>query len=91
MDAPNAAGLAINVACGERFTLNELLEHIADITGSDVSAEYAPGRSGDVPHSQADISLARDVLGYEVQVQLREGLAETVAYYAAQQRHAERY
>jgi nucleoside-diphosphate-sugar epimerase len=91
MDAADAAGLTMNIACGERFTLNELLADIADITGTEVQAHYAAQRSGDVPHSQADISLAREVLGYEPQVQLREGLTRTVEYYMAQQGQAARF
>jgi len=83
-DAPadQVAGLAMNAACGERYSLNELFEEIRTIVGSDVDADYAPPRVGDVKHSQADISLARERLGYEPTVSLREGLEGCVAYYA---------
>ena len=83
MNAPAAAGLAMNVACGERFSLNDLLEAIGDILGREVEAEHSDPRPGDVPHSMADISLAREKLGYEPSVDFREGLSRTIDYYAS--------
>ncbi len=56
----------MNVANGERITLNRLLDEIKDLTGKgDVSADYQEPRAGDVVHSLADISRARELLGYE--------------------------
>ena len=71
----------VNVACGDRFSLNELVRHINTHAGTSIEPEYGPVRAGDVPHSQADITLARRVLGYEPQVSFEEGLARTVAWY----------
>lgn len=82
MENERAVGQTINVACGGRFTLNELVDDLRDIMGTDVQAIYGPGRSGDVPHSQADISRARELLGFEPAVGFREGLERTVAYFA---------
>src|SRR4030095_11387305 len=73
--AKDAAGKVINVANGERITLNELLAELKDLTGKqDVTAEYRGPRVGDVRHSLADNSMARELLGYESKVDLREGL-----------------
>src|SRR5262249_10978235 len=73
--APKAAGKVINVANGQRVTLNQLLEELKQLTGNtDVTAEYRDPRIGDVRHSLADITMARELLGYESKVDLREGL-----------------
>jgi nucleoside-diphosphate-sugar epimerase len=80
--APDAAGKVINVANGERITLNQLLEELKELTGnSDVTAEYLEPRVGDVRHSLADISRARELLGYESKVDLREGLRRTIDWW----------
>ena len=75
-------GHVINVANGERITLNQLLEELKKITGRpEVKAEYREARVGDVRHSLADISRARDLLSYEPRVELQEGLQRTVDWY----------
>ena len=82
--APNAAGKVINVANGERVTLNQLLEELKHITGrTDVTAEYHEPRVGDVRHSLADITMARELLGYESKVDLRSGLQRTLDWWKA--------
>lgn len=80
-EAAAPGGRTVNVACGDRFSLNELVKHINTHAGTDIAPEYGPVRAGDVPHSQADISLAREVLDYEPQISFEEGLARTVAWY----------
>jgi nucleoside-diphosphate-sugar epimerase len=75
------SGLTCNIACGSRYTLLELLATICEAVGHDVAPVFAPPRAGDILHSQADISVARDRLGYEVVVPFREGIARTVAWY----------
>jgi len=83
-DAPDAAGKVINVANGERITLNQLLAELKDLTGKqDVTAEYLEPRVGDVRHSLADISMAQQLLGYESKVDLREGLKHTIDWWKA--------
>jgi nucleoside-diphosphate-sugar epimerase len=80
--ANDAAGKVINVANGERITLNELLAELKDLTGKqEVTAEYREPRVGDVKHSLADITLARKFLGYESKVGLREGLQRTIDWW----------
>ncbi len=80
--APNAAGKVINVANGKRVTLNELLDELKQLTGqTDVTAEYREPRVGDVKHSLADITMARELLSYESKVDLREGLQRTLDWW----------
>jgi nucleoside-diphosphate-sugar epimerase len=80
--APGAPGKVINVANGERITLNQLLAELKELTGrQEVSAEYAEPRVGDVRHSLADNTLARELLGYESKVGLREGLQRTIDWW----------
>jgi nucleoside-diphosphate-sugar epimerase len=80
--AKDAAGKVINVANGERITLNELLAELKDLTGKqDVTAEYREPRVGDVRHSLADITVARQFLEYESKVGLREGLQRTIDWW----------
>jgi nucleoside-diphosphate-sugar epimerase len=81
MAASNVAGQVLNVACGGRISLNEVVTTITELTGSNVEPLYAPPRVGDVPHSMADISRAREALGFEPAVGFRQGLASTVEYF----------
>jgi UDP-glucose 4-epimerase len=75
-------GQVMNLACGGRITLNELLNTLKTITGRvDVQAEYREPRAGDVRHSQADITRAREMLGFEPQFTLEEGLQQTIDWW----------
>jgi UDP-glucose 4-epimerase len=78
MDAPDVSGKVFNVACGERVTLNRLVAELQDLMGTQVVPAYAAPRAGDVRHSLADLSAARNELGYEPTVRLREGLERTI-------------
>ena len=83
-------GSTINIANGERISLNQLLSEIKQLTGrKDIEAEYQKPRAGDVMHSLADISRARDFLGFEPRVGLREGLQLTIDWWK-QSRFAKR-
>ncbi len=79
--AEKVAGRMMNAATGSRITLNDTFEILKDLTGFRGSPAYAPSRSGDIRDSLADISLARELLGYEPQVDFREGLRRTVEWY----------
>lgn len=76
-----AAGQAMNVACGDRITLLQLLAGMQELLGTSLEPIFAPERAGDVKHSQADIEKARTLLGYAPQVGFQEGLATTVKWY----------
>ena len=77
-DAERASGSVINIATGRRTSLNALWQAIREITGVTASSCHAPSRAGDVRDSVADLSLARELLGFEPEVDLREGLRSTV-------------
>jgi nucleoside-diphosphate-sugar epimerase len=85
-NSPTAPGLAMNVAMGECHTLNGLMEALNELMGTDIRADYGPPRPGDVPESLADVSLARDVLGYEPTVDWLTGLRRTIDWIANDKR-----
>jgi nucleoside-diphosphate-sugar epimerase len=82
--APGAGGEVINVATGGRISLNHLFRTLRDLIGATVEPKYAPPRTGDVRDSQADISKAKRLLGYDPIVSFEEGLQRTVAWYKRQ-------
>ncbi len=84
-EAPNASGKVFNVGVGGRVSLNEVLRELRKITGKALEAKYEPPREGDIRDSQADISRAREFLGYEPQVSFEEGLARTFEWYRGTQ------
>jgi nucleoside-diphosphate-sugar epimerase len=69
--------MVFNGGTGARITLNQVLKLLEKITGKRIQAKYDPPRAGDIRDSQADISLARKVLGYEPRVHFEEGLQRT--------------
>lgn len=85
-DLPRGAHL-VNVACGESSTVNQLYQGIAKELNSPLSAVHAPDRKGDIRDSLADVSRARELLGYSDWTTLQQGLAATVAWY---RQHPER-
>ncbi len=87
-EAANVSGKVFNVGVGGRVSLNEVLCELEKITGKKLEAKYDPPRDGDIRDSQADISQAREFLGYEPQVTFEEGLARTFEWYRATQTKA---
>jgi len=83
-EAPKAAGEAINVACGTRISLNELLRVMNTVVGTDLQPIYKETRAGDVKDSQADITKARTLLGYSPLVGLEDGLRHTLEWCRSQ-------
>ena len=79
--APDSSGQVINVATGARISLNRLFDVMRQLIGSRVNVSYGPPRDGDVKDSQADISRAKTLLGYEPLVSFEDGLRETVEWY----------
>ena len=76
--APAAAGRVINVASGGSLSVNTLHAALRRVAGVSIAAIYTDPRPADVRHSQADVSLAREVLGFAPAVQMEEGLRRTV-------------
>jgi len=77
----NISGEVINVACGERITINDLTKRINEILGTSIRPVYADSRPGDVRHSLADISKAKRILGYKPAYFFEEGLKETIKWF----------
>ena len=77
-EAPNVAGEVINIATGRRTSLNELLRVLNGLVNANVRPIFKETRVGDVRDSQADISKARALLGYEPAVSFEEGLRRTL-------------
>lgn len=80
-DAPGAVGKSMNVASGRTITLLEMLAAVNKLLGTDVQPKFDPPRTGDIRESMADITRARELLGYEPQVTFEEGLRRSIDYY----------
>ncbi len=78
-----ACGKVFNIACGERVSLLDILEIVYGLAGRRVAPRFEPSRPGDVRDSLADISRAREILGYAPAVGFSDGLRRTFAHYAA--------
>jgi nucleoside-diphosphate-sugar epimerase len=76
--ASSASGKVINIASGRAISINMVLKMVAQLLGVEPRAEYQEARAGEVRHSLADVTLARQLLGYETIVTLEEGLRHTV-------------
>jgi nucleoside-diphosphate-sugar epimerase len=82
--ADKVAGKVFNIACGEQYTLNETYRALAELMDFHEPPAYGPARAGDVRDSLADISAAREALGYQPLVGFEEGLRRTVVWYREQ-------
>ncbi len=76
-----ASGQVFNVACGSQVTLLELCDILERLLGKSIPPVFAPPRSGDILHSNADISKARDLLGYDPEYDFERGIALAVEWY----------
>jgi len=75
-------GQVMNIACGTRVTINQLARQMATLFGQEgLEPEHRPQRAGDVKHSLADLTLARDTLGFAPVVDFATGLAAAVEWY----------
>ena len=79
--AKETHGEVVNIACGERITVNAIIELINKLLGKTIEAEHVAERPGDVKHSLADISLAEEVIGYKPVVHFRGGLERAIEWY----------
>lgn len=78
-----SAGQAFNIAYGGREYLNDIYKTLVDALGKDIQPIYGPDRKGDIKHSIADISKARDLLGYDPEYDFHRGLLEAIDWYKA--------
>jgi nucleoside-diphosphate-sugar epimerase len=79
-----ARGRVLNVGGGAQpTTVNRLLELISGLTGALPTPAHEPARPGDIRRSEADVSLARALIGYEPKVGIEEGLRRTVEWFRA--------
>jgi len=79
--APGAAGQLFNCACGYPISINQLVDTLNEILGTNIKARHVPERPGDIKHSAADITKAREILKFDPPVDLRTGLERTVEWY----------
>lgn len=82
MSAEHLHGEAINIACGKRISLNQLLNVLEEILGSKISPLYQESRKGDVKHSLADIRKGKEIVGYEPTVGVEIGLKKTADFFS---------
>jgi nucleoside-diphosphate-sugar epimerase len=85
-EAKDAAGSAFNIGTGNRYTLNQTLALLEKITGRRANAKYVPPREGDIRDSQADITSAREVLGYNPRIGFEQGLQLTWEWFQTTRR-----
>lgn len=81
--AERTNGEVVNIACGGRISINQIIADINRYFGKSIKPNYLPERQGDIKHSAADISLARKVIGYQPIVSTLDGLKRTMDWYAA--------
>jgi len=77
---PDISGV-FNAACGTKITVNDLAKELMNIIGREVDIIYKPPRTGDILHSLADSSKAKNSFGYEPTVSINDGLKETVEWF----------
>jgi UDP-glucose 4-epimerase len=80
-EAPEVHGEVVNIGCGEATDLNQMVRDFNKVLGTDLEPIYEAPRPGDVKHSLADVSAARDLLGYKPQVFFADGLRRTTDWY----------
>lgn len=80
-EAESVRGESMNIACGERTSLNEIVKVINASLGTSLEPDYQPPRAGDVKHSLASLDEARRLIGYEPRVMFAEGLQRSIAWY----------
>jgi UDP-N-acetylglucosamine/UDP-N-acetylgalactosamine 4-epimerase len=77
----NAVNQVYNIAYGRQTSLNELFSHLKNIAASNLAAIYGPDRKGDVKHSLADISKAKNLIHYNPEISVETGLQQTFEWY----------
>ena len=80
-EAPEASGQVFNVGVGSRVSLLEIVTRLEEILGRPIERRQTPPRAGDVPHSLADVTRAKRLLGYSPVIDFDEGFRRTVEYF----------
>jgi nucleoside-diphosphate-sugar epimerase len=81
-DATTAPGTAINIAGGGEIELNDLIAAVGDLAGTEVRVEEHPTQAGDARRNGGATTRARDLLGWQPRVSLRDGIAAQLAWHA---------
>ena len=81
MTTESAPGNVFNIACGERITLIRLVQQLNELLGTAIQPFHDKPRPGDIKHSQADITLAKKMLGFKPAVSFEEGLQKTIEWF----------
>jgi nucleoside-diphosphate-sugar epimerase len=82
METKGVEGEVFNIACGEKITINQLIKELGMILDNHVKPLYFEARKGDIKDSLADVSKAKEVLGYDPEIRLKEGLESTIRYFS---------
>ncbi len=82
-EAKEAHGEVINIACQTQISLNSILDILRELLETDTVAKYADVRAGDIKHSLADITLAKELLGFEPRIDFEQGLRKAIDWYKA--------
>ena len=81
LESPAAKGQAVNIGCGRRISVNQIVSQTNALLGTKIEPDYQPSRPGDVRDSLADVSLAKQVIGFEPVVFFDEGLQRSIDWY----------
>jgi len=79
--AKSTQGEVVNIACGQAVTVNEIIDMINNLLGKSVKPTYTPPRPGDVKHSLADITAAKNLIGFDPVVKFKDGLQKAIDWY----------
>lgn len=79
--AKRTSGEVVNIACGQAITVNKIIDLINELLGKRIQPIYTAPRPGDVKHSLADITAARNLLGFKPRVFFRQGLQKAIEWY----------
>jgi UDP-glucose 4-epimerase len=88
-NGPEAIGQALNVGCGSRTTLLQLVATLNELLCTSLPAVFSPPRPGDIRHSHADITRAERILGYRPEVSIRAGREQTITWFSQRKSVAE--
>jgi len=86
LETSAADGYAMNVGGGHRITVNDLIAHLREITGSASEVVYSDKQKGDAEHTLADTDLARELVGYRPETTIENGLKKFITWYTASSR-----